>query len=106
EASETTRSSTHETSEGNRAGASEQRGDPVSKLRSEKQTGSEISGILHIFGILSQLSEDEIPGVLSYAGGLVGEQRQEREIILFGALTRWAQFDPAAAAEWTRANAA
>ena len=59
---------------------------------------------MRIFGILSNLSEEEIPSVLAYAGGLTGQPDREREIILLAALTRWAHFDPAAAAEWTRSR--
>jgi hypothetical protein len=105
ETSETTRSSTREAWDGKREEAFEHRGDAVSQLREGKQTGSEISRVIRLFGILSRISEEEIPSVLAYANGLAGDQRQEREMILFGALSRWAQFDPAAAAEWTRSQA-
>jgi hypothetical protein len=37
--------------------------------------------------------------------GLRGEEGQERAIILVAAITRWAQFDPSAAAEWARSQA-
>jgi hypothetical protein len=82
------------------------RDDPVAQLRSENLTGSDIGRVVRMIGILSRLSKDEIPNVLAFGLSLNGEQREEREIVLFGALARWAQFDPAAVAEWTRSNSA
>jgi hypothetical protein len=79
--------------------------DPVARLAAERQSASEIGRVVRMIGILSQLSKEEIPNVLAYAVALTGDRREEREIVLFGALSRWAQFDPAAAAEWTRTHA-
>jgi hypothetical protein len=101
----TTARSTSERSEGARAVTLDHLGDPVAQLQAENRTGSEIGRVVRMIGILSQLSKDDIPNVLAYAVGLRSAQRQEREILFFGALTRWAQFDPTAAAEWTRSNA-
>jgi hypothetical protein len=80
--------------------------DPVSRLRAEKQSGNEMSQVIRMLAIIGQLSEDEIPSVLEYASGLSADQSQQREIIFMGALMRLAQFNPAAAAEYTRNNAA
>jgi hypothetical protein len=94
DASTSARSSTRETSERAREEASAHSSDPVAQLRAENQTGTEMSRNVRMIGILSQLSEDEIPNVLIYATGLTGEQqRQERAIVFYGALTRWAQFN-------------
>ncbi len=88
-----------------REGASPNRADPIAQLKSARQVGGDIGRIMRMLGILSQLTEDEIPGVLAYAVGSPAGQREQQEMILFAALARWAQFDPAATAEWTRGNA-
>ena len=77
--------------------------DPIAHLRTITKAGTQFGRIIRAFAITSQLSAEDIPAVLAYAQTLTGE---ERDVISIGALARWAEFDPAAAAEWTRANRA
>jgi hypothetical protein len=75
------------------------RGDPVTRLEAAMQGGSQFSRIIRMLLVTSQLREEEIPGILAFAAGRPDE---ERDITRIGALARWAELDPQAAAEFTR----
>jgi len=73
---------------------------PLERLRVLSQNSVGLSGILKVLSITSQLSAEEIPLALAMAKNA---PRELREVMLVGAMGRWAEIDPRAAAEGARA---
>ena len=71
----------------------------LQRLQVLAQDSVGISGVLKVLSIMSQLSVEEIPAALALAKGA---PREMREILFIGAIGRWAEFDPRAAAEGAR----
>lgn len=71
----------------------------VARIQLALRSPNQLNTLLRVLGATSQLRQEEIPEVIAMAERHEGE---ERELLLVGAVARWAELDPKSAAEWTK----
>ncbi|RYD62660.1 MAG: hypothetical protein EOP84_34375, partial [Verrucomicrobiaceae bacterium] len=71
----------------------------VARIQLALSSSHQISSMLRILGATSQLTKEEIPEIIALAERYDGE---ERELLLIGAIGRWAELDPQGGAEWIK----